>query len=360
MAIYHAFLFTGRSGETRAALPEVGRVLLYGHFAVPVFIVLSGFVLMLPVAARGDLRLRDTRVFLRRRARRILPPYYAALGLFTALILLVPRLRHPAGTEWDSKLPLSAAGVGTHLLLVHNLIPAHAYLIDGPMWSVATEWQLYFLMPFALLPAWRRFGAVPTIAAAVAAGIAVHFIATRLDAAHFWYLGLFAVGMFAAQVVAQHKQTPFLSGATRIVWTVTVVVFVFAPSFVERHLWLSETLLGTAVALSLVRMAQSHLAGRSGPAARVLQSRPLVWLGFFSYSVYLVHSPFLALGNLYWSSRMNSPGQGLLVEMFLVLPAALVLSYAFHRLVERRFMTSHQESIASSAPAAPIQRGLAS
>src|SRR3954471_10178830 len=52
---------------------------IYGRFAVVVFIVLSGFSLALSPARLGW-RLDSVSRFARRRARRILPPYWAALG----------------------------------------------------------------------------------------------------------------------------------------------------------------------------------------------------------------------------------------------------------------------------------------
>ena len=63
-------------------LPEL---LANGSHGVDVFIVLSGFVLSLPVLVTG--RELDTANFLRRRASRILPPYYVALALAAALAL---------------------------------------------------------------------------------------------------------------------------------------------------------------------------------------------------------------------------------------------------------------------------------
>jgi len=50
---------------------------IYGRFAVVVFIVLSGFSLALSPARQGW-RLDGVSRFARRRARRILPPYWAA------------------------------------------------------------------------------------------------------------------------------------------------------------------------------------------------------------------------------------------------------------------------------------------
>src|SRR5688572_10670209 len=68
-----------------------------GHFSVVFFIVLSGFSLMLPLARGGVETLRGKLAqFAFRRARRIMPPYYAALVLSIAVLgaynVLAPRL----------------------------------------------------------------------------------------------------------------------------------------------------------------------------------------------------------------------------------------------------------------------------
>src|SRR4051812_33755479 len=64
---------------------------IYGRFAVVVFIVLSGFSLALSPARHGW-RLGSASRFARRRARRILPAYWAALAfsLAVAWLLLAP------------------------------------------------------------------------------------------------------------------------------------------------------------------------------------------------------------------------------------------------------------------------------
>src|SRR4051794_23422611 len=61
---------------------------IYGRFAVVVFIVLSGFSLALSPARHGW-RLDGVRAFARRRARRILPAYWAALAFSLVVAWLV-------------------------------------------------------------------------------------------------------------------------------------------------------------------------------------------------------------------------------------------------------------------------------
>jgi peptidoglycan/LPS O-acetylase OafA/YrhL len=70
----------------------------------------------------------------------------------------------------------------------------------------------------------------------------------------------------------------------------------------------------------------------------LLESRPLLALGHFSYSLYLTHLPVLALG--YFALRPLGLGAPQSALLLLVLggAAAVAVAYAFHVAVERRFM----------------------
>ncbi len=109
VVLFHAGLGVGPEpvpGWTR----NLQRAFSFGHDAVAVFIVLSGYCLMLPIA-RADGRLaRGVRSYFGRRAWRILPPYFAALAGSWLLLALVPSLETPTGTIWDDTFPAFAAG----------------------------------------------------------------------------------------------------------------------------------------------------------------------------------------------------------------------------------------------------------
>ena len=145
----------------------------YGHSAVAVFIVLSGFSLMIPVVKHGRAP-GGVPGYIARRARRILPTYYAALAFSLLLIWYFPPLSRTDDPRWEHALPAFSfrSAILPHLLLVHNLKGWWAMRIDPPMWSVATEWQIYFLFP-ALLAAWRRWGVSAMVALGFAVGIGV-------------------------------------------------------------------------------------------------------------------------------------------------------------------------------------------
>src|SRR5436190_11326221 len=125
---------------------------IYGRFAVVVFIVLSGFPPALSPARHGW-RLDGVSRFARRRARRILPAYWAALGIsLAAAWLIVPQ---PGQGAPDAKSVL------VNGLLVQNLFGAPSP--NRSFWSMAVEAQLYVVFPLLLLVV-RRWGAIVMVA----------------------------------------------------------------------------------------------------------------------------------------------------------------------------------------------------
>ncbi len=353
VACLHAFLYTGAAGSAERELPLLAHVFLFGQYGVAVFIVVSGFVLSLPVASHPALALRGgTRAFMRRRARRILPPYYAALLGFTVLILAIPGLEERSGTAWDSKVPVTTGDVLAHAGLVHNL-GASAFKIDGPLWTVATEWQIYFLLPLLLIPLWRRLGAASATGLGLAIGVGLHFASPRFDVAHAWYLGLFAFGMLAAAAVNGGR--PALQLDRLRFASVAAVLGVFAAAvlnrdFTDAHQWLVEPALGAGVACGLVVLTAQVRAGRPGSVLRLLSSRPLVAVGLFSYSLYLVHSPLIGWFNLATDEIEVPTLVRLALMLVIALPLAVLAAYAFFLAVERRFMSGHMRDAAAAAP----------
>ena len=173
VVFYHAYCTsdcstTGWRHTLPPLLEKLLRWLLHGNVGVDVFIVLSGFCLMLPVATNPARQLEGgTARYIARRARRILPPYFAVVILSLALIALVPALGAKANVYWDCALPaFQPDALLSHLFVVHNFSPDWSSKIGYPLWSVATEWQIYFFLPLLILPLWRRLGLIAAVAAA--------------------------------------------------------------------------------------------------------------------------------------------------------------------------------------------------
>jgi peptidoglycan/LPS O-acetylase OafA/YrhL len=324
------------------------RAFAYGHEAVAIFIVLSGYCLMLPVVSRDPQRLRVAfGPFMWRRAKRILPPYFATLVVSVVLLAAVPVLRTRAtGTIWDDSLPgLDVGAIATHLLVIHNWIPEYSYQLNGPLWSVATEWQIYFFFPLVLLPVWRRLNLGALLVAAALGYAPLLFAPAAAATAIPWYLLLFGFGMAAASIGFGARpleqrllaQVPWhlLSGA---LWLSCVVFSNLAASIWFSYKPLVDPLVGLATATLLVQLTRSSASGTRSRGLRLLESRPLVGLGHFSYSLYLTHLPVLALG-YFGLRRLGVSGAPFTLSLAVLGSlVSLVVAYGFHVLAERPFM----------------------
>lgn len=342
VVLFHAMVEAHVAGRSRAILASAAFVALrYGHYAVDVFIVLSGYCLMRPV-------IRDPgggipggfAAYLGRRARRIIPPYYAALGLCWALIATVPALANPDAGQWGLALPSGGAGaVASHLLLVQNWSPRWIYKVDPPSWTVATEWQIYLLFP-ALIALRRRVGSAATVAVAFAVGwgiAALGPVAGNLALVRLcpWYLGLFALGMAAAAdgIGRGPRRRP-------LGWLVAAAVAVGVPAAMampSRDVMVADPIVGAGAALVIARLARRCARGESTRALRALASRPAAWLGSVSYSLYLIHFPVLALAGAVLRSRGVGPAGQLAAMLGLAAPACVLAAWPFARLFERPF-----------------------
>lgn len=355
VAALYVVLFHAGVGFLDAERPLTGfarnlqRFLSFGHDAVAVFIVLSGYCLMLPVARAEGQLVRGIPNYIARRAWRILPPYFATVAGSLLLIALAPVLETPTKTIWADTFPAFDFGaITSHLLLIHNLSPAWSNRINGPLWSVATEWQIYFVFPLLLLPIWRRFGAGSTVLTAFALGAALTFLApAAAHSASSWYIGLFALGMCAAGIDFASRPGELWLRA-RVPWKIVCLGLLLAIAcgitllikYWFRFMPYSDALVGAATACALLYLTPHALraAERAPLPLRVLQSAPLVTLGRFSYSLYLTHLPIVALCYFGLERLDLSPNAQMLALIAVSLPLSVLFSYAFYWVFERRFV----------------------
>jgi len=318
-----------------------------GHCAVDVFIVLSGYSLMLPIARSGRRRLDGGfKTFVVRRARRILPPYYAALLMTMIIVLATPSFQTPVGWRSDGEIPSSITGsVLSHLVLLHNLSPGWCSSLNSPMWSIAVEAQIYLLFPLLLLPIWRVLGLRLLIASALVLGLAPHFLFSgNADYTIPWYIGLFAMGMAGAVVgfsiedrlVRVQRQTPWIYCAL-LMGGGAGLITKMRPDLQ----WVIDPMVGAATVCFIADCTRHFFmpCARRPLVLRVLEARWAVFLGTISYSLYLTHSPLISLVHLGLRRLHPSPIQRLVILPILVLPSVFVVALLFHLCFERPFLS---------------------
>jgi peptidoglycan/LPS O-acetylase OafA/YrhL len=310
--------------------------LLYGHFGVAVFIVVSGFSLGLAPAKRGwQLGQGGYWTFMRRRAWRIIPPYWAALAVSVAAVAVMGIRTHEA-VSWK--------GVATHFLLVQDLVEGRTP--NGAFWSIAVEWQLYWIFPLLLLLR-RLWGPVVLTALAVAGVVAVGVagdhsgstVVVKLLAVSPQLGALFVFGLVAAAVTTRSGD----SGAGRwwgwaalgALGSAVAACALFGTQRAAGDLYWLDLVLGAAMACCLAFVVRA--AGCR--TRRAFEWRPLQRIGRFSYSLYLVHAPLLLLAWVYAVDPLDvSSGVKLALMLGLVLPAIVAVSHGFFLMVERPFL----------------------
>ena len=374
VSFYHALMASTWTGiyhrlppDLPLAVNQATRFLRFGHFAVGVFIVLSGYCLMLPVARARDGRLPGGEAnFLWRRGRRILPPYYAAL-LFCLLLTMLPGMNRPAGTRFDEVLPAwSFEAICSHILLIQNWNHAWFFKIDAPAWSVAVEWQIYWLFAVVLLPLARWLGSAAAAVLALAFGAAVHLIfAGRYDFVGGAFVGLFALGMLGASIGFSdaawtqfvRRRVPWGSCAL-FGWTLFAgVALSRGAEWMEDHSWLTDPLAGAATFCLLVVCTRASFV--TAPAAspfllRIFRDKRLVRFGAFSYSYYLVHDPILNLLHIVLQPLGLSYAAALCWMFTLGIALCVSTAYLFHLLFERPFMPGSPKSVRQAARTAVL------
>ena len=327
----------------------------YGQAAVGLFIVLSGFSLMIPVTRSGSVLRGGAWKFFGRRAKRILPPYYCALGL--SLLLIHFFIGQKSGSLWDFCIPVTRLDVWAHLFMAQDIF-SH-FKVNGAFWSISVEWRIYFAFPI-LVVLFTKWGG-----SRVALGVLAIVLLTILGFQHSLtsliyetrpvFFALFTMGMLACEIGLGHQKR-LCELRDRVPWLALWLPFwllYIALNLTWRanvslpHLFILDTVNGILSAILLIALS------KPGPSRlrNLLSWRPLVFVGTFAYSIYLIHMP---IAQVIWQYGFHPLHKGFLPTYFLMisigLPLILGASYLFFLAFERPFLnTKKRETLAETA-----------
>ncbi|HEV2618463.1 MAG TPA: acyltransferase, partial [Acidobacteriaceae bacterium] len=269
-------------------------VLLNGALGVQIFFVISGFLitnlLLQERRKTGTISLSE---FYIRRVFRILPPLYTYIAVIGLIGL------------WGG-FELNRSDFISGIFFFHNLSRSTSMWSLQHLWSISVEEQFYLVWPFVLCAFLKGDSEKDRMMASVFP-IAVLLVSPPLRT----ILGLqrshpllrdfgfrinydfIMFGCLIALLQGTERFEEFYRRATQIWWLPLLTVFgLGAISMRFQHYFdlpIGYTLTGAAVALSVLWCTRNadHRVGK------ILNWRPIVWVGVLSYSIYLWQTLFL-------------------------------------------------------------------
>jgi peptidoglycan/LPS O-acetylase OafA/YrhL len=269
-----------------------------GWVGVAIFFVVSGFCIHL--SHQRSLG-RSWRTFFIRRFFRIYPPYLAALIFFAAITwakIVFHLSLDPAHFESFESMKLDLA---THFVLIHNFFDQFYYgHINGPFWSIAVEVPLYLLYPLLLWIA-ARHGWSRTLALTAVIEIGLRTYLALVTVVHpdaaiprwlsdspFAYWLSWTLGVVLADAWMNRSPLPFVERS----------LFFWPALFLSVYWFKPLTLFGFTLAALAAARVMAHGLGPTAKQPLLLRAtnplgRFIRFTGIISYSVYLLHEPFL-------------------------------------------------------------------
>jgi peptidoglycan/LPS O-acetylase OafA/YrhL len=287
-------------------MPSVFRVSAYGWMGVEIFFVISGFVICMSSWGR---RPRD---FFVSRVIRLYPAYWFAVVFSSIVLTAYPTVwRGPSAREMFFNFSMLQGG-------------SHVANVDGVYWTLWSELRFYlvFLIVVATGLTYRKvvifcctWGALAALAP-VAGLPALSLLADR-DATWYFIAGL--------ALYLMHR-----FGQDLLLWGILCMSWVMAQDELARRVENVEHVSGWRAALVIYTLFLLFMVGVAVGVTDRIQWKWLATAGSLTYPFYLLHYTAGTTAIHYLRDRMDAR-----LLVLALIAAALVLSYAVHRLVER-------------------------
>ena len=344
--------FVGNTLPTSWVERAIVGVTNYGSYGVELFFVLSGFLITGILYDARD-KPHYFRNFCMRRLLRIFPLYYGVLALVFFVAPLIPLLRGPTldylvdrqAWAWLYAVNIYIAKAGEW---------SFSYL--DHFWSLSIEEHFYLFWPLVVFLLARRPRALIAVSLAASLCAMLSRLTGSLMGLSWWTtyvltpfrLDGLALGAFLAVTARQPNGLDRLRRALPRV--VPLVGGLLAVTFAWTHLVSRqglELVLPVRAALILALLAcllvWALIAQERSAISRFFCSRFMVFLGTYSYGLYVYHhfiSYYLTTNRteLELARWLGSHGAAVALQATLGASASLGLAYLSYELFEKRFL----------------------
>src|SRR5215831_19314682 len=324
----------------------------YGLLGVDLFFVLSGFLI---TGILYDARNKPHyfRNFYIRRVLRIFPLYYGVLALVFFVAPLIPLLRGPT-LDYLVHRQAWAWLYGVNIYIAKDGDWSFSYL--NHFWSLAIEEHFYFFWPVVVFVLARRPRTLIVVTLVGSLGAILARLTGSLMGLNWWTtytltpfrLDALTLGAFLAVTARQpgglDRMARALPLAVTAVGGLIVVTFVWTRLISREGL---ELVLPVRAALIEILLAcllvWALIAPGRSTTSRFFCSRSMVFLGTYSYGLYVYHhfiSYYLVTNrtDLELAQWLGSHSAAVALQATLGASASLALAYLSYELYEKRFL----------------------
>jgi len=303
-----------------------------GYVGVDIFFVISGFLITGIILRDLDTGHFSIRGFYQRRIRRILPAMTVTLiaTLIVGWFLLVPNDYMELGQS-----TFAQAFMASNIFFYLDSDYFAPLAQSRPLlhtWSLAVEEQFYLFFPVALIAVhrWKPHAIVPSMAILAFMSFVICLWGSyAYPTFNFYLLPTRAWELLIGSMLATITRT-IKSAMIRETLSLVGFVCIVAAIFLLDH---NTRFPGFATMLPVAGAALVILSNLNDRTiiGRVLSARPLVFVGLISYSLYLVHWPFLVFTRTWFFGRVP------LVWMIGVVFGSLLLAALSWKFIETPF-----------------------
>jgi peptidoglycan/LPS O-acetylase OafA/YrhL len=362
VAISHITVYWGQATRSSLPVPLLGvdllRLLLFGYLGVPLFFLLSGYLLTWTEEGRKRRGSYSILNYAKRRVLRIVPAYYAIIALTVLLGVLLFQVDPPFET------------VAIHLTFLQGFKPSYPAGLDAAYWSLTPEIVFYAMLPLLVLKFRKLRQRIVILALLLLVSLATRLLMAydvnllpMLDVSgevfgrnrmYFFPttpLYLFLVGMLLRMMVERRNEAGRGPGRRQLFVASVLTVVPAALLSVFPYLIMPQgKLLGSPWAMIAETMVISMFASAllGSPILKpILKWGLLTFFGRISYSLFLLHGTVILVILAYVLPAV-APGladQGgltvwatFVAYAFVVLAVSGTLAYLSFRYIESPFL----------------------